>query len=116
MEVKLKNLKNHFQNLLAVVLQPHFLHAPQGLHLANIILGIGTSDEVLVPSLSHVATVHAVEYVGAKPIFIDADIKTGNIDLDLLQSKVTSKTKALVIVHYLGLPLNMDKVTQFCKK
>ena len=113
---KTEEFEESFSNFIGGGFATSLSSCTSGLHLANIILGIGTNDEVLVPSLSHVATVHAVEYVGAKPIFIDADVKTGNIDLELLQPKVTSKTKALVIVHYLGLPLNMDKVTQFCKK
>ena len=113
---KTEEFEKSFSNFIVDVFATSLSSCTSGLHLANIILGIGSNDEVLVPSLSHVATVHAVEYVGAKPIFIDADVKTGNIDLNLLQPKVTSKTKALIIVHYLGLPLNMDKVTQFCKK
>lgn len=113
---KTEEFEKSFSNFVGGGFATSLSSCTSGLHLANIILGIGTNDEVLVPSLSHVATVHAVEYVGAKPIFVDADVKTGNIDLDLLQPKVTSKTKALVVVHYLGLPLNMDKVTQFCKK
>ncbi|MAI28670.1 MAG: cell wall biogenesis protein [Rickettsiales bacterium] len=113
---KTEEFEKSFSNFVGGGFATSLSSCTSGLHLANIILGIGSNDEVLVPSLSHVATVHAVEYVGAKPIFIDADVKTGNIDLDLLQPKVTSKTKALIIVHYLGLPLNMDKVTKFCKK
>ncbi len=113
---KTEEFEKSFSNFIGDGFATSLSSCTSGLHLANIILGIGSNDEVLVPSLSHVATVHAVEYVGAKPIFIDADVKTGNIDLNLLQPKVTSKTKALIIVHYLGLPLNMDKVTQFCKK
>ena len=113
---KTEEFEKSFSNFVGGGFATSLSSCTSGLHLANIILGIGSNDEVLVPSLSHVATVHAVEYVGAKPIFIDADVKTGNIDLNLLQPKVTPKTKALIIVHYLGLPLNMDKVTQFCKK
>ena len=113
---KTEEFEKSFSNFIGGGFATSLSSCTSGLHFANIILGIGSNDEVLVPSLSHVATVHAVEYVGAKPIFIDADVKTGNIDLNLLQPKVTSKTKALIIVHYLGLPLNMDKVTKFCKK
>ncbi len=113
---KTEEFEESFSNFVGGGFATSLSSCTSGLHLANIILEIGHNDEVLVPSLSHVATVHAVEYVGAKPIFIDADVETGNIDLNLLQSKVTSKTKALIIVHYLGLPLNMDKVTEFCKK
>ncbi len=87
-----------------------------GLHLALIALGIKKSDEVLVPAQSHVATVHSVEYVGAKPVFVDCELETGNIDLNLLEQKITSRTRALSIVHYIGIPINLKKVVDFCKK
>ena len=56
-----------------------------GLHLAYFNLGIGPGDEVIVPAMTHVATAHAVELTGAKPIFVDAEIKTGNIDIDKIE-------------------------------
>jgi len=113
---KTEEFEESFRNFIGGGFSSSLSSCTSGLHLAYIILGVKAGDEVLVPSLSHVATVHAVEYVGAKPIFVDADVRTGNIDLNLIQSKITSKTKALTIVHYLGFPLDMDKVTEFCKK
>ena len=81
-----------------------------GLHLAYIHLGIGPGDEVIVPAETHVATGHAVEITGARPIFVDSDPRTGNIDTAKLEAAVTSRTKAICVVHYLGLPVPMAEV------
>ena len=87
-----------------------------GLHLAYFHLGIGPGDEVIVPAMTHVATAHAVEYMGAKPIFVDAEPDTGNIDLSQIESKITERTKALSVVHYLGMPVNMDLINKIALK
>lgn len=80
------------------------------LHLAYFHLGIGAGDEVIVPAQTHVATAHAVEFTGAKPVFVDAEKETGNIDIDQIRDAVTERTRAISLVHYLGLPVNMDRV------
>ncbi len=87
-----------------------------GLHLAYLHLGIGPGDEVLVPAQTHVATAHAVEYTGAKPVFVDADKDTGNIDVNQLEQAITPKTRAISVVHYLGLPVDMDRVMAIAHK
>jgi len=86
------------------------------LHLSYLYLGIGAGDEVLVPAMTHVATAHAVELTGAKAVFVDAEIETGNINLELIEEKITPKTKAISIVHYLGMPVDMDKLCRIAKK
>src|SRR5512136_1113862 len=75
------------------------------LHLSYFYLGLGKGDEVLVPAQTHTATAHAVELCGAKPVFVDAEWETGNIDTDQIEAKITSRTKALSVVHYLGMPV-----------
>jgi dTDP-4-amino-4,6-dideoxygalactose transaminase len=87
-----------------------------GLHLAYLYLGIGPGDEVLVPAQTHVATAHSVEYTGAKPVFVDVDADTGNIDIDQIEAAITSNTKAISVVHYLGLPVDMDRVNSIALK
>jgi len=79
-----------------------------GLHLCLAALGIGAGDEVLVPSLTFVATVNAVLYSGAVPVFVD--IKSNNlplISLDDAELKTSSKTKAVIVMHYAGYPVNL---------
>ena len=78
-----------------------------GMHLIYFSLKIKKGDEVIVPSQTHVATAHAVELTGAKPIFVDSDENTGNIDVDKIEEKITKKTKAIAVVHFLGLPANV---------
>lgn len=80
------------------------------LHLAYLGLEIGPGDEVLVPAQTHVATAHVVEACGAKPVFVDSDPRTGNIDLDAAEAAVNERTRALSLVHYLGLPVDMERV------
>ncbi len=87
-----------------------------GLHLAYFFLNIGIGDEVIVPAMTHVATAHAVEFTGATPIFVDAERNTGNIDLEKLEAAISPNTKAISLVHYLGMPVDMDKINFLAKK
>lgn len=87
-----------------------------GLHLAYVYLGIGPGDEVIVPAQTHVATAHSVEYTGARPVFVDVDATTGNIDIDGIEAALSPRTKAISVVHYLGLPVDMDKVIALARK
>jgi dTDP-4-amino-4,6-dideoxygalactose transaminase len=82
-----------------------------GLHLGYLALGIGRGDEVLCTAMSHQATAHAIELVGARPIFVDCNI-FGNIDVLNLEKAITKNTKAIALVHYLGVPCNMDKIME----
>ena len=80
------------------------------LHLMLRVLGIGEGDEVIIPALSYIATANVVELVGAKPIFVDIDIKTFNINPKLIEEKITENTKAIMPVHEFGLPANMERI------
>ena len=86
------------------------------LHLSCVALGLKKGDEVIVPAMSHTATSHAVEYTGAKTIFVDIDLKTGNIDPLKIVKKITKKTKAIIIVHMAGYACEIDKILSICKK
>jgi dTDP-4-amino-4,6-dideoxygalactose transaminase len=80
------------------------------LHLAYFQLGLGAGDEVIVPAQTHAATAHAVEITGARPVFVDAEPETGNIDIDLIEAAIGPATRALSVVHYLGMPVDMDRI------
>ena len=86
------------------------------LHLAYLYLEVGPGDEVLVPAQTHVAMAHAVQACGARPVFVDADPRTGNVDLDQLESLVTPRTRAISVVHYLGLPVDMERVLEIARR
>jgi perosamine synthetase len=78
------------------------------LQLALYVLGVGPGDEVVVPSLSFIATANAVWQNGATPVFADVDPRTYNIDADAVERVLTARTKAIMPVHQLGLPADMD--------
>jgi perosamine synthetase len=80
------------------------------LHLAYFYLGTGPGDEVIVPAQTHVATAHAVEFTGACPVFVDCEPRTGNIAIDEIEARITPRTRAICVVHYLGLPVDMDRI------
>jgi dTDP-4-amino-4,6-dideoxygalactose transaminase len=77
------------------------------LHVALVALGVGPGDEVITVSHSFVATANAIRYVGAVPVFVDVELETFNIDPSLVDGALTSKTKAIVAVHQLGLPCDL---------
>lgn len=79
-------------------------------------LNIGPGDEVIVPAYTFIAIASSVIMVGAKPIFVDIDSKTYNIDPEKIESAITPKTKAIIPVHIGGCPANMDKVLDIAKK
>lgn len=86
------------------------------IHVALLALGIGENDEVIVPSFTYIASVNAIKYTGAKPIFVDSDIKTWQIDPTRIEEKITNKTKAIMAVHLYGLPCEMDKILSIANK
>lgn len=86
------------------------------LHLAIAALDIGLGDEVLVQTLTNMATAFAVSYVGAVPVPVDIDPSTWNIDPALIEAKITSRTKAIVVVHLFGHPVDMDPVLEIAQK
>lgn len=87
-----------------------------GLHLVYFDRGIGAGDEVIVPAMTHTATAHAVELEGATPVFVDAESRTGNIDIDQIEAAITPRTRAISIVHYLGVPVAMDRINAIAKR
>jgi perosamine synthetase len=80
------------------------------LHLALDALGIGPGDEVIVPPITFISTVHAVSYVGATPVFADVEPDTMNISVVDIERKITDRTKAIIVVHLAGHPCDMDAV------
>ena len=78
------------------------------LHLALVACGIGEGDEVIVPTLTYVATANAVRYCNATPVLVDNDPRTFNIDVELVEAAITDRTKAIIPVHLYGHPVDMD--------
>jgi dTDP-4-amino-4,6-dideoxygalactose transaminase len=82
--------------------------ATAGLEMALEVAGIGPGDEVIVPAMSFAASANVIARLRAKPVFVDIDLYTRNIDLDRVPGAITPKTKAIMPVHFAGLPVNMD--------
>jgi perosamine synthetase len=78
------------------------------LHLLAATLNLGPSDEVIMPSLTYVATANAITYTGAKPVFVDSERDTWNIDPNTVAEAITPRTKAIIAVHLYGHPANME--------
>jgi dTDP-4-amino-4,6-dideoxygalactose transaminase len=79
-------------------------------------LGIHEGDEVIVPSNTYIATALAATYAGAKVVFVEPDIRTYNIDPTKIEEKITSKTKAIMVVHLYGQPADMDPILEIAKR
>ena len=87
-----------------------------GMHLVYFAHDFGPDDEVIVPAQTHAATAHAVELTGAKAVFVDVELSTGNISIDAIERAITSKTRAIAVVHYLGVPVDMEAINKIAKK
>ncbi|WP_128567259.1 DegT/DnrJ/EryC1/StrS family aminotransferase [Methanocella paludicola] len=86
------------------------------LHVALIARGIGPGDEVITSPLTFAATANTIIHCGAKPVFVDVDAETGNIDPSGIEEKITNKTKAIVPVHYAGQACDMDRIIGIARK
>lgn len=86
------------------------------LHLALLALGVGPGDEVIVPTLTFVATANAVTYCGGLPIMIDAEPRAWNIDASLIETKITPRTKGIIVVHLYGHPVDMDPIMEIARR
>lgn len=86
------------------------------LHLALVALGIGRFDEVLVPDLTFAATANAVIYAGAKPVLVDVDPVSWNLDVDKIEKLITPNTRAIMPVHLYGNPCQMDAIMDLAKR
>ncbi|MDT8407097.1 MAG: DegT/DnrJ/EryC1/StrS family aminotransferase [Methylococcales bacterium] len=86
------------------------------LHLALRACGIGQGDEVITTAFTFIATAEAICYVGAKPVFVDIDAKTFNIDVEKIEAAITEKTKAVLPVHLFGQPANLPRLQELCQR
>jgi len=87
-----------------------------GLFLTLKALKVKPGDEIILPSFTFVATSHVVEWLNAKPVLVDIDYNTFNIDVDKISLSITKRTKGIIIVHYGGLPCDIASITKIAKK
>jgi len=86
------------------------------LHLSMIVAGIGPGDEVICPSMSYIATANSIKYVGAKPVFAEVDPVTYNLDPADTERRITPRTKAILLVHQIGMPADIDAFRELAGK
>jgi dTDP-4-amino-4,6-dideoxygalactose transaminase len=111
-----KQFEQEFRNYLDADVEAISVNsATAGLHLALECLGIGPGDEVIVPTLTFTATAEVVRYLGATPVFVDADTRTLNLSPRAVEAAITSRTRAIVPVHYAGLACDMDALLELAR-
>ncbi|MEK6943389.1 MAG: DegT/DnrJ/EryC1/StrS family aminotransferase [Nanoarchaeota archaeon] len=86
------------------------------IHLAIEAMGIGKGDEVIIPTFTMIGACNAVIYAGAKPVLVDSEMCTWNMDPEKIEEKITKKTKAIMVMHTYGHPCDMDKIKKIAHK
>lgn len=104
--------ENEFAKYVGVNHAAAVCNGTVALHVALEALGIGEGDEVIVPTLTYIASVNAITYTGATPVFVDAIEDTWQIDVEDVKHKITAKTKAILCVHLYGHPCDMDALIE----
>lgn len=111
-----KEFEQGFASYINVGYASATCNATVALHLALVALGVGPDDEVIVPTLTYVASANAIVYCGAKPVFVDSLPDTWQIDPADVRRKITPKTKAIMAVHIYGHPCEMDELKTIAKE
>jgi dTDP-4-amino-4,6-dideoxygalactose transaminase len=109
-----------FEKLFCIHTKAEFSHATTScttaLHLALVALEVGLDDEVIIPSFTYIATANVVEQVGAKSVFCDIELGSFNIDAKKIETLITEKTKAIIVVNLFGLCANLKEIMKLAKK
>ena len=106
------SFEEHFSNFVDIRYATVTGNGTLALHLALLALGIGPEDEVIVPTLTYIATANAVAYTGAQPVFADCEPDTWQISVEDVKKRITSKTKAIIPVHLYGHPCDMEALVK----
>lgn len=105
-----------FAKFIGVKFACSTINGTAALHLALVALGIGKGDEVIVPDLTFIASANAISFTGAKPVLVDVERKTWNIDPERIEEAITSRTKAIMIVHLYGHPADMQDILPIAQR
>lgn len=108
--------ENAFSDYIGIKHSAAVCNGTVAIHVALLALGIGEGDEVIVPSFTYIASVNAIQYTGAKPIFAESDLTTWQIDPNKTEEIITPKTKAIMVVHLYGQPCEMDSIKKIAAK
>lgn len=113
---KVKEFEEKFASFVGAKFAVAVSSCTTALHLAMIVAGIKEGDEVICPSLSFIASANCITYVGAIPVFADVELNTQNLDVTQVEKSITKKTKAILLVHQLGRPCDIDVFKDLAKK
>ena len=113
---KVKEFEDKIAEYLGVKYAIAVTNCTSALHLSLLSIGIKKGDEVLVADFTFPATGHVVLYCGAKPVFVDTDLKTYNINPESIEEKISDKTKAIIPVHTFGQPAEMGTIVEIAEK
>ena len=112
---RVEEFENEFAKLTGAKYAVAVSNCTTALHLSLIVAGITEGDEVICPSLSYIATANSIRYVGAKPVFAEVS-NDYNLDVKDIENRITENTKAILLVHQMGMPANIDEVKNICNK
>lgn len=112
----IERFETGFANYLGVNYARSCSNGTTALHLALLALQLKPGDEVILPSLTYVASANAVSYIGATPVFVDSESTFFQLDPDQVEALITPQTKAIMAVHLYGHAVNMEKLLKICKK
>ncbi|HDI02675.1 MAG TPA: DegT/DnrJ/EryC1/StrS family aminotransferase [Candidatus Aenigmarchaeota archaeon] len=113
---RVKELEEKFAEYIGTKYAVATSSGTSALHLALLALGIGPGDEVITTPFSFIATANSILFCGAKPVFVDIDPKTFNIDPNKIEEKITNKTKAILPVHLYGHPAEMKPILEIARE
>jgi dTDP-4-amino-4,6-dideoxygalactose transaminase len=113
---KVHRLEEMFRSYKGVKYAMALNSCTAALHLALNVIGIQPGDEVIVPSMTFASSANAVIHSGGKPVLVDCQMDTMNIDPEQIEAKITSKTRAIIVVHFAGRPCDMDAVMTIARK
>lgn len=113
---KVGKFENDFKNYVGSKYAVGLNSCTAGLHLALLVTGIVKDDEVITSPMTFGSTANVIIHSGAKPIFVDVDIKTMNIDTSLIKKKITKRTKAIIPVHMAGRPCDMEAINKIARE
>ena len=116
MGTNVKEFEKEFSEYLGVKHSISVGNGTDALIISLKALGIGEGDEVITTPCTFFATAESISFVGATPVFVDVELDTFNIDPTKIEEKITSKTKAIMLVHIFGQPCNMDAINDIAKK
>jgi perosamine synthetase len=112
----IQQFENNFSKFTGIKNSVAVSNGTVALHVALLALGIGNDDEVIVPTFTYIASVNAIQYTGAKPVFIDSNPDTWQIDTKKIEEKISPKTKAIMAVHIYGHPCEMEEILKIVNK